>query len=347
MFHARHRRGFTLIELLVVMAIIAVLVGLLLPAVQKVRDAASRMSCQNNLKQMGLALHNFANTKGRFPAALINPGRVSPIPGSYDGPEVSYAGQTYVVYNHTGFVALLPYLEQDNVFKLYSYGAPSSTSSPNGATVGGSDVANSFVVGTNVKVYACPADDAPEVVTSGVGTTGAASTFERNNARRSNYFFNVGNANDFGPAWTSSNASLGPFGINGSASLSTIRDGTSNTIAIGESKQLHTDVNFGPYWGSGTHTSVMGYVPIPFNADGTPNTPALQWSINYPYGMCAGQTTGTPQCQYAWGFGSWHAGGANFVYCDGSVHFLADSINYNVFYALATYKGGEPVSSPD
>lgn len=348
------RRAFTLLELLVVVAIIGVLVGLVLPAVQKVRDSANRLACQNNLKQMGLALHHYHDAHGSFPPAKVNSG---------SGPKSqSFYPQDgkFLVYNHTGFVFLLPYLEQDNLYRQYNFKLPSANSSwsetaaryPPGQgcvptdlanyPAGVNGTANAIVVGSRVPVYECPSDQVPPPIANtdplDLFENGPYGQYSMTNARRGNYFFSSGNYHDYDfQQVTPHMPQAGAFGNGSRTKLTEIKDGASNAWAIGESKQAHTESHFGPYWGAGTHTSSHGLM----HHD-------LDWfRINYPWGPQnhndtrndCGHTSNP--CQWAHTFGSWHVNGANFLYCDGSVHYVPNSTSLEIQQALAFINDGK------
>jgi len=334
---AGRRRAFTLIELLVVIAIIAILIGLLLPAIQKVREASARSTCQNNMKQQGVALHNFAgNYNGQLPAALIHSGRYNNASAKpYCGPEVCYKGMAYKVYNHTGFIAMLPYMEQDPLFRIYDYQNVSSTSNPYSLTLGPnpSPNTNRTVAQTQVNTYICPSD--PGLPNASSYLPGTNDFYERDNFQRGSYLFNSGVFTDYDSAYSTkvTDVRLGAFGNDGAANINKIPDGNSNTIGIGESatQARKQSTHYGPWWGAGVHTAVHGRTVASVSSTtligGYNSTDARDWNVNAYYG-------GIKLQQYAWGFGSYHSGGANFLMLDGTVRFLRDGMDYGAFAAL-------------
>ncbi len=196
--HGRYRTAFTLIELLVVIAIIAILIGLLLPAVQKVREAAARMSCQNNLKQIGLGLHNYHDANQVLP-----PGFLASAPYS-DGATDTTPGWAWAAY-------ILPYIEQDNLYRQLNLKQ---------------SVQNSPAIQTMVKAYLCPSDLAPTTAFSVPDAFGNAIVF----AAPSRYATCVG-----GDETGSADATgFGIFYRNSRTRLTDVTDGTSTTIMVGE-----------------------------------------------------------------------------------------------------------------
>jgi len=302
------QKGFTLIELLVVIAIIAVLIGLLLPAVQKVREASARIKCANNLKQLGLALHNYEGAYNAFPQSR-NP-----------WPLV-----------HSGLARLLPFVEQDNLQRLCDYTTP-----PTSAT-------NVAASQTKVPLFLCPSDSANGQVPGVL---------------------------DFGTNYVANNGS-GTVGYGLIASgdglftqtpikVADIADGLSNTAAISESVlgtgQLPVGVP------TDRRLIAMSILEVPGGSDPTPaacGSASGTWSakrgakwIDGHYGNSLYNHSYTPNPN-TWDCGngshnkglstarSWHLGGVNVLFADGSVRFVRDSVDLTTWRGLSTRSGGE------
>jgi prepilin-type N-terminal cleavage/methylation domain-containing protein/prepilin-type processing-associated H-X9-DG protein len=343
--HGNTRRSaFTLIELLVVIAIIAVLIGLLLPAVQKVRAAAARLKCTNNLKQIGLALHNYHDANQRFPAGYVD-GNTDPnsTPDNDVGPGWGWASY------------LLPYVEQDNLYRQINFNQKVGTG------------VNAQVSQTPLTVFQCPADPYQQsfgVYDSSFGTpiaTVAHSDYVGCNGWEECFYGAGGNpqpgSGADGLAGGYGMAGVGLFWRNSKTTFAGITDGTSNTIVAGERSADHAPATWTgavaggrcPAW-MATQPYTAPYTP-PNSAPSGPNGSAYD---NADYGealvFAHCNATHLPGADYPIfdpdTFYSMHPGrGANFLFGDGSVHFLTSDINPTTYQALGTIAGGETATN--
>jgi prepilin-type N-terminal cleavage/methylation domain-containing protein len=291
------RPGFTLIELLVVIAIIAILIGLLLPAVQKVREAASLLSCKNNLKQIGLAMHHYHDTQRTFPVGYYDP---TPWPQLDNGPGWGWGA------------FLLPYLEQDNLYKQINFKLD----------VG--DPANANVRNVFLKVFFCPSDDLLTTITV---TDGGANSWT---LAQGSYV--ACNGNDGVDDFTTP-AHTGAFvrGITGYR-IADITDGLSNTLFVGDRTAKLSNCT----WVGGPTGALNPFLQAPGN-----------FGAEVTFVMCHAGDTGpnTPGVFDADSTASPHRIGAPFVFGDGSVHFISNSIDISTWMALATRAGGEAITA--
>ncbi len=303
-------RGFTLIELLVVIAIIGVLVGLLLPAVQQAREAARRMTCVNNLKQTGLAMHSYYDSNRQLPSGYISPGT------SAADPSASETAKGYA----WGFV-LLPYMEQSSLFDSIDQ---------TGEAVGTSNEAKAAEA--NLGGYRCPTDTAPVSfsVNNGSGTVDLPT---------SNYVAVLGWNN----VTTEAGQGNGVFFRNSDIQFRDIRDGLSTTICVGERKHIHDFFDQGPYAANSTWYAAVpgvlrdaGMTMMPMMKEGPGS---LVLGHVGQSGMMSGKTPN--HTNHIVHFSSSHFGGVAFLLCDGSTHIIRDNIDYQLFKAIGTRAGGE------
>jgi prepilin-type N-terminal cleavage/methylation domain-containing protein/prepilin-type processing-associated H-X9-DG protein len=358
---SRVRRGFTLIELLVVIAIIAVLIGLLLPAVQKVREAGNRMKCQNNLKQMGLATFNFESTNGCLPARY----GTTNLNGTVFQNDASPQAQ------------ILPYIEQSNKYAQFNFNyrvwddlpGPGMPAAPN---------INEPARTQDIPIYLCPSDASDtQKAANWVSITGGAEG-------RLNYLGNLGTTAKMGQTGLGAGIFSGPAPVgrvfNG-IKIAAIRDGTSNTALYAE--VMRTTHPWPAVSGVRDNTVIIllsGNLATSYpDNDGRAIPPCASgalWNSSIKYGGLVYErnlwgttlythtlppnwnrlvTTGGNQ-QYNCGdtaianmhvaASSYHSGGVNVGMSDGSVRFVADNINFAVWQAMGTRAGGEAVS-PD
>ncbi|MCA9173786.1 MAG: DUF1559 domain-containing protein [Planctomycetales bacterium] len=340
----QHRGAFTLVELLVVIAIIGVLVALLLPAVQAAREAARRISCSNNLKQGGIALHNYHDVFKTFPPALLNSRRYTGYASYYpEGPR-----------NHTGWAMLLPFYEGGATYQKIDFNYATSESGYDTITSAAANTALSNVndpyTQMRTKMLECPSH--PQ---AGQNYNYTSTFYRAKDAKRTSYFFSTGIFTDYSAPYDvySDYIQQGAFGNNGAARMADITDGTSNSIALGEGAggRLKTSTAYGPWGLQGIHTCCHGRVYSAWS-DGRdfirnhPNYVPIDPTYKRDWHINAAYQNNAQDKSYAWVFNSAHPVGVQFTYCDASTHFIAETIDYEVLLMLAYIHDGEPVELP-
>jgi prepilin-type N-terminal cleavage/methylation domain-containing protein/prepilin-type processing-associated H-X9-DG protein len=344
---AHARRAFTLIELLVVIAIIAVLIGLLLPAVQKVREAAARMSCQNNLKQLGLACHNYHDANSKLPPARKSLGNTQ-------GAVIATYTTDPIVLNHHGLLYLLPYIEQGALYSKFNlkaasgnflgsqaFGYPissgSALSNPD-ATASG----NAALSAVEIKTLLCPSDNGDKTIPPGSQYYSPDLTAGKVTAIKTNYDF-IAQCQGVNRYNWWRNTTLGTryiFGENSETTLPDITDGTTNTLLMGE-QTLEL------FNGTTTSWAYAGWVSVGID-------PVGGWNVTYPatglnvwnYNNNTSPLNNVPGRRATWyNAASLHTGGVNFVMADGSVRFIQQSIDVPNLTRMCRMADGEVIDN--
>ena len=328
----RHGGGFTLVELLVVIAIIGLLVAMLLPAVNSAREAARRLQCTNNIRQLGIAVHNYHSAKGEFP-----PGSIGRNPNSATTPyDVNYAIENGL-QRTPFFVHIYPYLEEANIYDAYDFDRSTIAQ----ATDPNSPITKALATMT------CPSDT-PQV--------GHACDGGRSLDAKGNYGLNWGALNFVAQApyvldspdcrTAPATCPAAPFHLEFGAKFSKITDGTSHTLCMMEMLQAPAPRGGrcdrrGRIWNDDTGTYQL------MTRD-TPNSSAPDHS------RCINQPELSLPCVDDWAnpnnvymiSRSWHPGGVNVLLCDSSCHFVSDGIDLLTWRALSTMNGEEVASVP-
>ena len=333
------RTAFTLIELLVVIAIIAILIALLIPAVQKVREAAARLDCQNRIKQLTLALHNFESTFKVYPPGTIN---LSPAAGAIaagDDPNGRNGGGA-VGIGAPWICQLLPYIEQQKLYENYKR---IEREKPEVVDwFGHASYVNTAPIGAEMlPAMTCPSHElSREQLDNGTNMEHLA---------RGNYAACYGKGG-YGTVMTQNATIGGIFGNNSKFRPTDVRDGTSNTLAISEIKYRQRS-GVGPSFqdtrGTWTYGIMGGNI---FSSELGPNStaPDKVWGCrNMPSEGMPCVQTGTPYVTMSAAARSWHTGGVNASFADGSVRFVRDSIALPVWNSLGSRAGNEVVGSTD